>query len=178
MASAEHTAAIVRAHAGLVWRFLRYLGASEHEVEDLSQEVLLAIVRGIDRYEGRSELKSWIYGICRNVMLHARRTRARTREVPTAVLPEVRRDETQSRELAARRILIAIRSALATLPEPTRLTFALYELERMPMQEIADALSCTPSTAYSRLYAARAHVRAALEAQGLIEPDQEIAEVV
>ena len=38
-------ASIVRAHQAGLWRYLRYLGCSAHEAEDLTQEVLLAVLR-------------------------------------------------------------------------------------------------------------------------------------
>jgi RNA polymerase sigma-70 factor (ECF subfamily) len=178
MSSTRDVASLIRAHAPLVWRALRYQGVPEGELEDLSQEVFLVMVRSLHQFEGRSDVKTWIYGVCRNVARHAKRSHARSRERATDALPDPAIAETQTRDLARARVVEGVREALNGLPEPARAVFVLYELEHVAMEQIAQSLGCTPSTAYSRLYAARAHVRSRLEARGLIEPDQDIAEVV
>ena len=57
------------------------------------------------------------------------------------------------------------------------MVFVLYEIESMPMSDVAASVGCNLSTAYSRLYAARKHIRTALEAIGLKDGDLELAEV-
>ena len=159
-------AAVVREHAAFVWRVLRYQGVPEAELEDVSQEVFLVIVRSLGRFEGRATLQTWIYGVCRNVALHARRSHARNRESASDTLPEVGSAETQSQDLARLRMLDALRAALAALAEPTRMTFVLFEIEQLAVTEIAQALACPKFTVYARLYAARRAVAAGMQAHG------------
>lgn len=176
MSSPEQVASVVRRHAPFVWRVLRQLGAPEGQLEDLSQEVFLVILRRLDDFEGRSALSTWIYGICRNVALRARREAGRRRELPMSDPPEGAVPETQTRTLSRRQALSHMHTALQSLGEPTRMVFVLYEIEKMPMAEVAATLGCNPSTAYSRLYAARAHVLAVLTHEGLADQVAEIAE--
>ncbi len=178
MSSDLNPAEVVREHAPFVWRVLRYQRVPEGQLEDLSQEVFLVIVRSLTQFAGRSALKTWIYGVCRNVVLHARRKHSRKPELLTDAPPEVGVAETQSRDFARRAALEALQRALATVPEPKRMAFVLFEIERMPMNEVALALGCTQSSAYSRLYSAREHVRNALEAAGQAEMYRDIAEVL
>ena len=49
--------------------------------EEVVQETWLGVIRGIDRFEGRSSLKSWIFTILRNTAINARRARASHRAV-------------------------------------------------------------------------------------------------
>jgi RNA polymerase sigma-70 factor (ECF subfamily) len=171
-------AEVVRAHAAFVWRVLRYQGVPEAMLEDASQEVFLVIVRSLDKFEGRSALQTWVYGVCRNVALHVRRSQARRRELLTDELPEVGVAETQSHDLGRQRALKMLENALAKLPEPNRMVFVLFEIEQLPMADVARAVSCPESTAYARLYSARSQLRHMLTVMGHGEAYREIAEAL
>lgn len=175
---AHDPATVIRSHAPFVWRVLRHLGAPAGQLEDLTQEVFLLIFRKLELFEGRSSLNSWVYGVCRNVARDARRSRSRRPEEPTADLPDMALSPGQPAALERKRAWACAQAALATLPEPTRMTFVLFELEGMPMDEVAELLNTNASTGYSRLYAARASIRGELERAGLLERDQDMAEVV
>jgi RNA polymerase sigma-70 factor (ECF subfamily) len=169
---------LVRGHGPFVWRVLRHLGVPADQLEDLSQEVFLVVVRKGDGFRGESAFSTWLYGVCRNVTRQARRTRARRRENVHAEPPESGVAEMQSRIVARKQAWRCIERELQILPEPTRMVFVLFELEQMDMDHVAQTVGCGISTAYSRLYAARAQVRSALERADLIESAQAIAEVV
>jgi RNA polymerase sigma-70 factor, ECF subfamily len=61
---------------------------------------------------------------------------------------------------------------LDTLDDDKRATFVLFEIEQVPMKEIAAAMGCPLQTAYARLHAARQHVDAAARRQGAREGDR------
>src|SRR6185369_18089829 len=86
----ERTGLSVRAvfdeHARYVWRALRHLGIPEADVEDLCQEVFVVVQRKLAEFEGRSELRTWLYGICLRVAADHRRRAYVRRELPTAEL--------------------------------------------------------------------------------------------
>src|SRR5687768_11748421 len=65
-------------HAAYVWRALRHLGVPDSELDDYCQEVFLVVHRQLATFEGRSKLRTWIYGICLRVASDRRR-RARVR---------------------------------------------------------------------------------------------------
>ena len=169
--------ALVLEHGRFVWRVLRHHGVPERQLEDFSQEVFIVILRKFGGFERRSALRTWIYGICRNVAADARRRQRRKPEILTDAPPELAAPEGQTDALARSHAAGQLRLALAQLADGTRMVFVLYEIESMPMIDVAASVGCNLSTAYSRLYAARKHIRTALEAVGLSEDDSELAEV-
>lgn len=155
---------VFREHAPFVWRTLRRLGVREADVDDVCQEVFVVVHRKLPEFEGRSSLRTWIYGICiRTASAH--RKLARHREMPTDSPPEREAEGTPHESLARRRALEKLDRALHELDEDKRTVFVLYEIEELGMAEIAEIVGCPLQTAYSRLHAARDKVQAALKAE-------------
>lgn len=157
-------AAIFREHAPFVWRVLRRLGVSERDAEDVLQEVFLTVHRKLPAFEGRSSLRTWVYGICVRKALDHRRLARVQREVMDGTQPERGGDATQERALELGRARAMLDGVLEQLGDDQRAVFVLFEWEGLPMQEISELLSVPVQTAYARLYAARRRVQAALAA--------------
>ena len=104
------------------------------------------------------------YGICLRVASDFRRRAHRRRERLCAETPERTTETTPEGRAADREALAALEAALDGLPPPQREVFVLYEIEELPMNEIARALGCPLQTAYSRLRLARSAVVEALGA--------------
>src|SRR5690242_12222842 len=79
---------IMREHAAFVWRVLARHGIAANQLEDLSQDVFLTLHRSLPRFEGRSSLRTFLYGICRRVASNHRQLAVHRREVVSDVLPE------------------------------------------------------------------------------------------
>jgi RNA polymerase sigma-70 factor (ECF subfamily) len=158
----------------------RMLG-SAFEAEDAVQETLVRAWRALDRFEGRSKLRSWLYRIATNVcfdMLNGRQRRARPMDMAPAstaastlgpplaetawiepipdsrVLPE----EGDPAELAVARetIRLAFVAALAHLPPRQRAVLILREVLRWKASEVAELLDTTVVSVNSALQRARA----------------------
>jgi RNA polymerase sigma-70 factor, ECF subfamily len=168
---------VIREHAAFVWRVLRHLGVPDDQLEDVSQEVFIVVCRRLCAFEQRSSLRTWLYGICRNLAMDWRRRQRRRPEQPQDLLPDTPQAEVQSRDLCRRDVQQLLRAALNGLPEANRLVFVLYEIEQMDMEQVAESVGCNASTAYSRLYAARKQLRTALIAAGCIDVESVLAEV-
>jgi RNA polymerase sigma-70 factor (ECF subfamily) len=121
----------------------------------------------ISEFEGRSSMRTWIYGIAVRVALGLRRKSARRREDLAAVPPEHALEAEQLEGTLRREALDLIERALRGMDEDRREVFALYELEGMTMAEVARTLGIPENTALYRLYAARDEVRAALRRREL-----------
>lgn len=145
-----------------VWRSVRRLGVPDSQVDDAVQEVFLVVHRRLDTFEGRSSLRSWLYGIVANVVRDHRRTARRKDprvrgggEGPEVeALPDARRrgpDESVERADAVR----VLHELLETLEFAKREAFVLVELEQMSIPEVAEATGTNVNTVYSRLRAAR-----------------------
>ncbi|MEM9072584.1 MAG: RNA polymerase sigma factor [Myxococcota bacterium] len=155
----ERVADAFRAHGRYVWRSLRYLGVPDGDVPDLVQEVFLIVHRKLDDFDGRSSLRTWIYGIAYRVAIaHHRRARVRLEEITDAP-PERIEDAHQRQDLERRRQRELLREAIQQLPLELRVVFVHFEIEGEPMKEVAAMLNLPLQTAYSRLYKARDEVR-------------------
>lgn len=151
-------------HAGYVWRTFRHLGIPDADVEDLCQEVFVVVHRKLGEFEGRSSLKTWLYGICLRVASdHRRRAHVRN-ERAQADPAEHLAAEGELRPDARAEARTSLQALLAELDEDKRTVLVLYELEGLTMKEVAEVVGCPLQTAYSRLHAARERVLALVSA--------------
>jgi RNA polymerase sigma-70 factor (ECF subfamily) len=159
-ASAAEVERIFREHGAFVWRALRRLGVGSSDVDDACQEVFVVVHRKLGEYEGRSQMRTWLYGIAVRVAA-AQRRRAHVRhEVPSdePLAPEVASTSNPEGAASEREALALLDRALDELDDDKRAVFVLYEVEGLSMPEVAEALACPVQTAYSRLHAARKEV--------------------
>jgi RNA polymerase sigma-70 factor (ECF subfamily) len=152
-------------HAAFAWRSLRRLGVRDADVEDLTQEAFVVVHRKLPEFDGRSSVKTWLFGICLKVASDYRRRAHVRREETVEQVPDTIAEPTQGDALERRQARKVLDQILETLDDDKRTAFVLFELEQWPMQEVADAMGCPLQTAYARLYAARKHVELAAEAK-------------
>jgi RNA polymerase sigma-70 factor (ECF subfamily) len=157
----------------------RMLG-SPFEAEDAVQDTLLRAWRGLDRFEGRAALRSWLYRIATNVcldMLQGRERRARPMDLGPArepveanlnTLPEVTWIEPVPDALVAtdgdpaevavahETIRLAFVAALQHLPPRQRAVLILCEVLRWKASEVAELLETSVASVNSALQRARA----------------------
>jgi RNA polymerase sigma-70 factor, ECF subfamily len=178
--------------------------ASPFEAEDAVQETMVRAWRALDRFEGRSALRSWLYRIATNVcldMLEGRERRARPMDLGPArepieanlnTLPEVTwiepvpdalvvPAEGDPAEVAVARetIRLAFVAALQHLPARQRAVLILCEVLRWKASEVAELLETSVASVNSALQRARATVEAsdlsvAETSPELDEPDREL----
>jgi RNA polymerase sigma-70 factor, ECF subfamily len=156
---------LVTEHAPYVWRVLRSLGVPAADLPDVSQETFLTVHRKLASFEGRSSLRSWIYGVALRVASDYRKTTRRKRELPTAELPELAGAARQQDHVERAEAWQLLDTLLGQLDEDLRRVFVLFELEQLPMKEIAEVVGCPLSTAYWRLNTARDIVQARIAEQ-------------
>lgn len=146
------------AHAAFVWRVLRRHGVPLRELDDACQEVFLVVFRRLPEFEGRSSLRTWIYGIAVRVAIALRRRAFMRRELLSSDTPEAWTSEGPGEAYAEREAQRLLDAALRALPRPKREVFVLYELEGMTIAETASALGVAENTALYRLYGARKEI--------------------
>jgi RNA polymerase sigma-70 factor (ECF subfamily) len=145
--------AIFRDHARFVWRCLRHLGVPDADADDVCQEVFITAQRKLSGFEGRSSLRTWLYGIALRVASDYRRSAYVRRERATVEPGEGQEPSTDGEPQAEVRQQLA--KLLSRLDADRRAVVVLYEIEGFTMKEVAEVVGCPLQTAYSRLYSAR-----------------------
>ncbi|TPV94760.1 MAG: sigma-70 family RNA polymerase sigma factor [Myxococcales bacterium FL481] len=138
-----------------VWTNLRRLGVSELELDDAVQDVFLIAHRRAHQFEGRSTVKTWLYGIARRIAFRYRRADERTRRRTAAFATLEHEAGDLDRDFATRQAWRLLYAFLDTLDDEKREAFVIGEFEGLNRQQLGDALGVNPNTAYSRLRAAR-----------------------
>jgi RNA polymerase sigma-70 factor, ECF subfamily len=170
-----------RYHASLL-RVARIFTPSAAVAEEVVQETYLAVLKGIDRFEGRSSLKTWIFRILANTA--KTRGQRESRSVPFSTLenaegsyePAVERarfagaghwaspprawPEEQLLSSETREVLAA---AIERLPPAQRAVISLRDIEGWSSDEVRNALELSETNQRVLLHRARAKVRSALE---------------
>jgi RNA polymerase sigma-70 factor (ECF subfamily) len=126
---------------------------------DVTQNVFLVVHRQLAGFEGRAELTTWLFSICRLVAKDYLRSAPIRREVVVDVRELARREgprESPLQRLDTRELSQLLEAILSTMPEKLRLVFVMFELEEMSGEEIARLLDVPLGTVRSRLRLARA----------------------
>ncbi len=163
------TAVVVLEYIDALFGYALMLTRNRTDAEDLLQETYVRALRAMDNLREKSNLKSWLFTILRNIWLNELRRR---KTIPTLV--EIDEDGYSVDELAENtrnslEILICnedrerVRSAIHSLPVDFREIILLREFEELSYQEIATVLGCPAGTVMSRLGRARAKLRAVLD---------------
>jgi RNA polymerase sigma-70 factor (ECF subfamily) len=150
-------AEVFREHARFVMRVLRRMGVFPSDVEDATQEVFLVVQQRLSTYDPRRPIQPWLFGITSRVALRLRR-RAETADAANkAQQREPAREPTHDplRVLEGSEARRMLARALDTLDDPRREVFVAFDLEGMPMAQIAEMQGCPLQTAYARLHSAR-----------------------
>ncbi|MDX2053993.1 MAG: RNA polymerase sigma factor [Polyangiaceae bacterium] len=157
---------VFRAHRRFVTGTLRKLGVRSADVEDVGQDVLLAVHRRLGVFTGGS-LRSWLYAFCVRGAAAYRR-RAWVRRERATPLPELGSLYGGSGEAERGELEGRLARALEGLEQGKRTVFVLHELEEYTLQEVADAVGAPLQTTYSRLQSARRQIRETFVSEDLI----------
>jgi RNA polymerase sigma-70 factor (ECF subfamily) len=165
---------IVREYGPKVYSLARRMLGRDSDAEDVTQDVLLTVIRKLPTFRGESTLGTWLHRITVNAALGYRRKRAHRAEHeihdPLGDFGDdghhrsaVRRwSATPETELVNRETQQLIEQAMDTLPELYRDVYVLADIEGLPNAEIADILGIHVPAVKSRLHRARLMMRNAL----------------
>jgi RNA polymerase sigma factor (sigma-70 family) len=134
-------------------------------VEEVLNDVMLAIWKGAASFDGRSRPSTWIFGIAYH---KASKALARRRPEPTGE-PEaepVDRDEPESL-LARRELATVLGRALDVLPAEQRSVVEMTYYHGLSYQEIAEIMGCPVNTVKTRMFHARRRLREILPSMGI-----------
>jgi RNA polymerase sigma-70 factor, ECF subfamily len=164
--------ALLRSHHDRVYAVCRRITGNDADAADATQEALIAIVRGLGRFDGRSAFSTWVYRIATNASLDELRRRKRR--------PMVIVDDPVSHELpdhdSGDRIdglgdRMAIDTALRLVPEDFRVPLVMRDVCDLDYAEIAATLDIPVGTVKSRIARGRGALAQILRAGNQTDPD-------
>lgn len=187
---ADAFATLFDRHSGAMVRVALAYVPSRAAAEEVVQETWIAVIRGIDGFEGRASLKTWIFRILTNIAMRAGARERRS--VPFAALAEAENTgeptvdpdrflpadspvfpghwaimptswPTPEEDLLAGETREVIADAIAELPPAQRTVIALRDVEGWSSEEVSDALEISTGNQRVLLHRARSRVRAAIE---------------
>jgi RNA polymerase sigma-70 factor (ECF subfamily) len=140
----------------------RIVGPNEH-LDDLTQTALENVVRGLDGFQGRADLRTFVYRVAVNVALnHWRWWRRWLRRFDplsdAADDAHVSGEPSPLASLEQARRSARVRSLIETLDAKKRIILVLSDFEELPASQIAEILGCPEPTVRSRLRVARAEL--------------------
>ncbi|GAB4241503.1 MAG: RNA polymerase factor sigma-70 [Acidobacteriota bacterium] len=168
---------LVREHTRPLYRAARGLGFPHEAAEDLVQEVFVTFLETLERFEGRSSVRTWLFGILYRKSFEKRRELAKTaREdsVEDVFENRFRPDGTWARppvdldqRLDSSRLRQAFEECLERLPPKQRTVFVLRDIEDFPTEEICKTLGVSRTNLFVLTFRARTRLRECLEEKGV-----------
>ncbi len=172
----EAIRSVVERYADQIFRAARGAGLSRQEAEDVSQATFVTFVEGASRFEGRSHVRTWLFGILFRKLAEMRRHLSRDGQmddIETVVEERFDVDGGWSQPPTAadgRAISHEIRQeigdCLRGFSLQQRMAFLLREVEGLTTREIHDILGVTESNVGVLLFRARNRLRECLESKG------------
>jgi RNA polymerase sigma-70 factor (ECF subfamily) len=173
---------LVRLAGGRMMAVARRLLRREEDAQDAVQEAFLNAFKSLDRFDGRSQLTTWLHRITVNVCLMKLRSQKRRGGPERSIeemLPTFVSDGHQTRAtptwkpiskpeasggIESAEVRDLVRSTIESLPEQYRVVLMLRDIEELSTEETAEALGMSVSAVKTRLHRARQALR------GLLEP--------
>jgi RNA polymerase sigma-70 factor (ECF subfamily) len=157
-------------HFARIHRAALVLSGNPWDADDLAQETFLMFARRSERFEGRSSLYTWLYGILLNLVRRQRRSTGLHRDklrllwdrgrgkAPTIPAAETRLEVSEWKR--------SVWSFVARLPDGQREALVLRFSEHLRYEEIAVAMDCPLGTVKSRIFHGLAGLRDLLAREG------------
>lgn len=172
---------VSRYHQSLV-RVARFYVSNDASAEDVVQDTWVAVLRGLERFEGRSTLKTWLFHICVN---RARTTGSKEhRSIPVDVMaaeasvpssrfnqhgmwadPPVPFTDTVDDALVNGPLLQLVRESIAELPATSRAVVTLRDVEGLSTAEVAGLLQLSEANVRVIVHRCRSKIRSEVEAK-------------
>jgi len=141
--------ALYRVHHAVVYRFALSMACDRIAAAEITQDVFVWLLRHPDSFDpARGELTPFLLGVARKFLLRYKQTDPRLVPLEDHDLPaETTEDDQPS--------VVALRTAIAALPDRYREVVILCDLEGLTYEEAAASLDCATGTVRSRLHRAR-----------------------
>jgi RNA polymerase sigma-70 factor, ECF subfamily len=164
---AEYLEELLERHLPIIRSMVYQMLLDQTTADDVTQEVFLRVVRGIDQFDGQSQFATWLYRITMNAVSSHWKKRGRTREQYHDELPEGLAVSTMGPErgVMLAELAIEVETALARLSPVLRAAIVLVCLQGHSAATAAEIEGCSRDTMYSRVYEARLQLKRLLAEQ-------------
>jgi len=172
----ETLSATVQEHARPLYRAARGMGFDEQQAEDLVQDVFTVFLQRLDEFEGRSQVRTWLFGILHWKMRERRRALQRDESYDSIDSSFadwfdgkghwISHPEDLERLFASKEIGSAVDECLASIPLQQREVFLLREVEGLESKEICKNLQISVTHLGVLIHRARHRLRECLQAKG------------
>ena len=163
---------LVTTYEKSIYRLCYRFFSNEQDAMDATQEVFLKVYRALERFEGRSSFKTWIYRIAANTCITLAEKHKKDKE---GLLQSIihwwngRDQETPEEEILEKEqqkiSRQMVRNKIAALPENYRIPVILKDIEGLSLERIAEILEVPQGTVKSRLNRGRRLLHESLQAQ-------------
>lgn len=153
---------LLRRHYDYAFAICRRMCGNEADALDATQEGMIAMVRGLPRYDGRAAFTTWTYRVVTNACLDELRRRKRR---PVVELPDLEAEPTGGAPRIDDQVIdrLAIDHALDQVPIDYRIVIVLRDQLGLDYAEIAEVVGIPPGTVRSRIARGRTALARALE---------------
>ena len=168
---------VVRMYLGQILRAAHGAGLGPQQAEDVTQATFATFIETAPRFEGRSRVRTWLFGILYKKIAEARR--AAGRELQTDNIDEVVEQRFKSagswmrpprpidEQLYGTEVREGIQECLEPVPTQQRMAFILREVQELATEEICKILGVTRTNLGVLLYRVRNRLRECLETKGI-----------
>ena len=173
----EAVSAVARRYMSQVFRAARGAGLDADAAQDVMQSTFGTFIAAAPRFEGRSHVRTWLFGILYRKIAAVRRRFRRQQRVDD--IDDVRDDRIRATGswtrpappadagLDGADVRDKIDECLCAVPEQQRAAFVLREVEQRSTEEIAETLGVTPNNLGVLVHRARKRLRACLMGKGI-----------
>lgn len=171
----EASAELVRRFGGRMFAVTRRMLNNEEDARDALQDAFASAFRGIDKFDGKSQLGTWLHTIAVNAaLMKLRRARSRPERAIEDMLPSFVDDGHHAADVADWSPTAAtvaereetrrqVRTAIEQLPEIYRTVLLARDIEGLDTEQTASALDVPIGVVKTRLHRARLALRTLLE---------------
>ena len=155
---------LLQRHLGRIRGVVFQMLLDQDATDDVTQDVFLRVIRGIDRFEGRSEFSTWLYQVAMNAVRSFIKSRGRSRVQFREELPEGSAVSTASPDgpVLQAELATEVQAALTTLSPQLRAAIVLVCLQGEPASVAAEIEGCSTDTMYWRVHEGRRQLKQSL----------------
>lgn len=146
----------VRQHYPAVYRMLLHITRDSELAQDLTQQTFISAWKAVATFRQTAQIRTWLHRIALNEFLHWKRDNHET--VPLHTMEQIPNPITKNPIEA-----LHLEQALLQLDEEHRITFLLFYVQELSLNEVADILGLPTGTVKSRLFNSRKRLRQILQ---------------